>query len=355
LKTTISPTVSTRRHSITILAILLAAIAAAYGISRFRGSSFRWDLFLAAFRTLDPLWLTVAIVLIMFTYVGRALRWQVMMRPICPHPSFRNLLSATVIGFTAIVLFGRPGELVRPYLIAIKEKVPFSSQVATWLLERIYDLLVVLLIFGFALTQVQGDVATVGPGLQWVIRMGGYIVGGLCVLCLVILVMLRRFSVTMRRRLLDGLGFLPPRYFARAEQVITAFTGGVESTRNRYFISQVLFYTVLEWIVIAGCNICLFRAFPATAHFTIIENIVFIGFVSFGSAVQIPGVGGGMQVAAVLILTEFFGLSLEVATSLAILIWLTTYVAIVPVGLAMGLHEGLSWRNLKKLEAEANQ
>jgi uncharacterized protein (TIRG00374 family) len=355
LKTSTSPTVSTRRHALTIVAIILVVIAAAYGINRFRGSSFRWDLFLTAFRTLDPLWLSAAIILILLTYVGRALRWQVMMRPICPHPNFRNVLTATIIGFTAIVLFGRPGELVRPYLIAMKEKVPFSSQVATWLLERIYDLLIVLLIFGFALTQVQGDVATVGPGLQWVIRMGGYIVGGLCAICLVILVMLRRFSVTMRRRLLDGLAFLPPKYFARAEQVVTAFTGGMESTQNPYFISQVLFYTVLEWIVIAGCNICLFKAFPATAHFTVIDNIVFIGFVSFGSAVQIPGVGGGMQVAAVLILTEFFGLSLEVATGLAILIWLTTYVAIVPIGLALGLHEGLNWRNLKKLEAEANQ
>ena len=61
----------------------------------------------------------------------------------------RNLLSATVIGFTAITLFGRPGEFVRPYLIALKEKVPVTSQLAAWLLERIFDLLMALLLFGF--------------------------------------------------------------------------------------------------------------------------------------------------------------------------------------------------------------
>ncbi|HUS08044.1 MAG TPA: lysylphosphatidylglycerol synthase transmembrane domain-containing protein [Bryobacteraceae bacterium] len=338
-----------------MLVIIGFLIAAAFGLSRFRGSSFRWDLFLTTFRSLDLRWLTAAILLILLTYVGRALRWQVMIKPICPSPSFYNVLVSTVIGFTAIVLFGRPGELVRPYLIAIKEKVPFSSQVATWVLERIFDLLIVLLIFGFALTQVQSDAANLGPGLQWMIRTGGYIVGGLCALCLIILVMLRRFSDTMRRRMLDGLSFLPAKYYARAEQVVTAFTGGMESTRNPYFISQVLFYTVLEWIVIGACNVCLFKAFPATEHFTVMDNLVFMGFVSFGSAVQIPGVGGGMQVAAVLILTEFFGLSLEVATGLAILIWLTTYVTVVPWGLALGLHEGIGWRNLKKLEAEANQ
>ena len=47
-------------------------------------------------------------------------------------------------------LSGRPGELIRPYLIAVREKTPFSSQMAIWLLERIWDLLIVLAMFGFA-------------------------------------------------------------------------------------------------------------------------------------------------------------------------------------------------------------
>ena len=67
----------------------------------------------------------------------------------------RNLLSATMIGFTAITLFGRPGEFVRPYLIARKEQVPVTSQFAAWVLERIFDLLMALLLFAFALTRVQ--------------------------------------------------------------------------------------------------------------------------------------------------------------------------------------------------------
>ena len=38
-----------------------------------------------------------------------------------------------------MVILGRAGELVRPYLISLKEQVPFSSQMAAWLLERILD------------------------------------------------------------------------------------------------------------------------------------------------------------------------------------------------------------------------
>ena len=43
-----------------------------------------------------------------------------------------------------------------------------------------------------------------------------------------------------------------------------------------------------------------------------------MGFVSFGSIVQIPGIGGGMQVVSVLVLTELFGVRLELATAFAL-------------------------------------
>jgi hypothetical protein len=58
-------------------------------------------------------------------------------------------------------------------------------------------------------------------------------------------------------------------------------------------------------------------------------------------------------VVAVLVLTKIFGLSVELATSVAVLIWLVTFVVIVPFGVAVALHEGLSWRKLRELEREA--
>ena len=61
-------------------------------------------------------WVATASALGLLTYVGRALRWQVMLKPLTARSSFLNLMKATAIGFTAVVLFGRPGEFVRPYL-----------------------------------------------------------------------------------------------------------------------------------------------------------------------------------------------------------------------------------------------
>src|SRR5207302_8606416 len=50
-----------------------------------------------------------------------------------------KLIAPTIIGFTGISLLGRLGEMIRPYLIARKMDLSFSSQLAVWAVERIFD------------------------------------------------------------------------------------------------------------------------------------------------------------------------------------------------------------------------
>jgi hypothetical protein len=81
--------------------------------------------------------------------------------------------------------------------------------------------------------------------------------------------------------------------------------------------------------------------------------VILLGFVCFGSIVQLPGVGGGMQIVTVLMLTEFFGVSLEAASGIALVLWIISFVAIVPIGLVLAFREGIQWRNLRHIEPAA--
>jgi uncharacterized membrane protein YbhN (UPF0104 family) len=159
----------------------------------------------------------------------------------------------------------------------------------------------------------------------------------------------------MRQRLMDALGFLSQHHLDRASRFLQALVQGAESTRSTKSVILLLLYTLLEWALIAGCYMCISMAFGTALQFTVGDALTFIGFVSFGAVVQIPGIGGGMQVVAVLVLTKIFGVSVELATSIAVLIWLITSVAIVPFGLVAALHDGLTWRKLRELEREAAQ
>jgi uncharacterized protein (TIRG00374 family) len=318
-------------------------------VYRARTVGFAWTEFTATFVQVRWGWLLLSVPVILLTYVGRALRWSVMVRPLREKPSFWQILDATCIGFTAIVFFGRAGELVRPYLIAIREKLPFPTQLGAWLLERILDLLMVLVIFGAALSRISHTRAALGPTMKWVLEAGGTIIlltGGGCIL---FILLFRYMSDTMHRRIMGALEFLPESAHSRVEGLLGAFIQGMGSTRSGGYVVRLLAYSILEWAIITCCFICMFRAFAATEHFSLADVIVFIGVVSIGSAIQLPGIGGGMQVASILVLTEFFGLSLEVSTGIALVLWLVSFVVVVPVGLVLAFREGLNLRKLTRI------
>ena len=330
-------------------ALLVAATIAllVFAIYRWRTSGFDWSQFASALSHVDWSWILPGVALILATYVIRALRWEIMLRPLAKDPDLRRIFTATCIGFTAVVLFGRAGEPVRPYLIAKKENVSFSSQIAAWLVERILDLLMVLLLFGVALTQVSSSAIEPGPKTRVVLETGGYVVGFIGLGSLALLLALSQFRGRFLHRLLESIGFLPERLRGRLRDAIGAFEEGMQSMRRPSYTALLAIYTIVEWLVIAGGFYCICRAFPVTARLSVADILILLGFVAFGSAVQIPGIGGGMQVAAVVVLTEFFGVGLEAASGVALVLWVVMWVTIVPLGLALAFHEGIKFRNLK--------
>ena len=318
------------------------------------GPSFDWALFARTFNRLRWGWLVLSAVFAMASYYGRALRWAVLLRPLRPNASLWYLFEATAIGFTAVVLLGRPGEFVRPYLIARHEQVSLPSQLAAWMLERIYDLLMALLIFGFALSQVQRSDVVVSPALEWVFRTGGALAMGACVICLAVLVALRNYAPWIKQRLLDALAFLPEKPLKRFTRLVEAFVEGVESTRSTSAVLALIGYSVLEWVLIAGCFLCVFQAFGDIHHFGVLDVLILMGFVSFGAVVQLPGIGGGVQVVTVVVLREMFGVPLEMATSMALVLWIITFVVVVPVGMVLAVRQGVQWGKFRKLGKEVS-
>ena len=328
---------------------LLIVVLIAY---RTRGLSFRWNLLLATVEHLDWRWLVTSICLILLTNVGRALRWQLMLQPFGRPIGIWRLTSDTAIGLTAGVLLGRVGEVVRPYLIAIQTGLPFSSQAAAWLLERILDLFALLLLCGYALLRIPAYSWRLGPKIRDILLAGGGTLAAAGVICLVILLAFRDPSRRAQTRILDALTFIPEHYQQRVARILDAFSAGVACTRDQGSLTLLLVYTALEWAIIVASSFALFRGFPDTRNFGVTDVLVLLAFVTVGSLVQVPGIGGGAQAAAIVALTGIYGLPIEAASGIAILLWMVSSIAIVPFGLACAFHEGLNWSKLKLLSAK---
>ena len=333
-------------------ALVLILIVLLLFTFRWRHDKFDWALFSSTLLGMRRPWLLAAALLSLATYYGRALRWAVMIRGLNRQPNVWRLFSATAVGFTAIILFGRAGEFVRPYLISVKEKVSFSSQLAAWVIERICDLLAALLIFGSALALVGRSGAKVGPALQWVLQTGGYLAALIGVSCVLLFVALSRSSGGVEQRLFDALDFLPERWQGKIHGFVSAFSSGVECIRSLSGVLSLAAYTALEWGLIILVYVASFQAFPALAGLGLTDVLILLGFVAFGSLVQIPGIGGGVQLATILVLTEIFRVPLEVASGIALVNYILTFIVIAPIGVPLLVRDGLNWRKLKEMEGE---
>ena len=334
-----------------VFAVVILAIAAGGVVyRRWQESGFDWHQFAAIFSQMNWFWILITALLNLATYAGRTVRWAVMLRPLKVRPNYWNLFKATAIGFTAMILFGRPGELVRPYLVAAKEGVSFSSQMAAWFLERIYDLLAVALIFGLGLSQVRVTDAKLGPGLSWVLSTGGYVMAAIAAGCLLALSVFHRFYGLLQERATAVLSVLAEGPRLRAECILNAFLEGTKTSRDSKAVLNLVLCTSLVWLAIILGFLAVFQAFPATSGFSFMEVLILLGFVAFGGVVQIPGVGGGMQIATIIVLTEIFRLPLEPATGIAIVFWALNAAIIVPLGLSLALAEGLNWHSLRQIK-----
>src|SRR5215475_9587147 len=100
---------------------------------------FDWHRFWAATQNRHKFYLVAGIALVYADYFLRAVRWKIMLRPVCPEAKSADLVAPTMIGFAGLALLGRPGEFIRPYLIARKTNLSMASQLAVWTVERIFD------------------------------------------------------------------------------------------------------------------------------------------------------------------------------------------------------------------------
>ncbi len=93
------------------------------------------------------IWAIAPIPIVILSHWLRAMRWKTMLKPIFEPKSTFNLFSAVMIGYALNNLIARSGEFLRPYVVAKREKVSYTSLFATIIMERIIDVFTLLGLF----------------------------------------------------------------------------------------------------------------------------------------------------------------------------------------------------------------
>lgn len=332
-----------RRLATVAIFVFLSIVVCLVGL---RYSSFRWDRFFATLSQLDWGWLAGGASIALLSYFGRAARWKVMMLPASSR--LGGIFAATLIGFSAVVLLGRAGEVVRPLLIARREQSTIATQAAIWILERLFDLLAILVLFGVGLIEFNSFDLKSGSILAPVFRVGGAVVTVAAGAASAILYVLARHPTTCKEQILRALAFLPSRFFHKVERTLASFLRGACSISSPRVMLSSLVLTVVEWLLVLAAVWCFFQAHPAFRDFGLLDAAVYLGFVSVGNIVQLPGIGGGVQIVSVVVLTELFHTPVEIATGLSLLVWAGLALIVLPFGVPLAVAAHLKVSDIRR-------
>jgi glycosyltransferase 2 family protein len=325
--------------------LMTAGLFTVIGILIFRETSawrkFEWNIFYANARYIG-LGHAIATVILMYAgFLLRAVRWSIFLRPMKTVPA-KRLFGPTIVGFTGLSLLGRPGELVRPYMIGTKENLSISSQLAVLMLERIFDVAASgILILAAILTS--SDLLDL-PYMAQLRRGGSLLVGFVALLAVCSVLLARnseRFGVTLKRLLAPisrGLSY-------RAGEMANAFGAGLNVILDARSLAQIVALSFSIWLVIVLAILENLHAFGGLRRISLSQALLLLGFSLLGSLVQVPG-GGPQQVLTIAVLVNVFGVSPELAVSSTILGWITIFMAPVPVGLVLLRQERFSLRSL---------
>jgi glycosyltransferase 2 family protein len=322
-------------------------VVALFVLWKLRESHFDWNGFLTSFRRANWGRIGIAIGIIYSNYLIRAVRWSIFLRPAMvdgKRVPWWKLVGSQFIGFAGLAIFGRIGELIRPYLVARRTGLTFSSQIAVVTVERVFDLGAFAALFALNLL--------LSPNLNSLpyhdrFHTIGFVVAGMTVTIAAFVM-----AVRISGNLIAGLarrfiGMVSSSAGEAVAEKVLAFRAGLNVIARASDFAWVTMLSLLLWGSIALAYLEVMRAFPPPVHdLTLSHVVVLMGFSVVGSVVQLPGVGGGSQVGTISALTLLFGIPSDLAASAALMLWLVTFMCVIPAGLIFTRVERV---NLKEL------
>ena len=269
----------------------------------------------------------------------RAIRWRTILQPVAPNQPLGALWRSTAIGMMANNIFpARAGEIVRAYALTRQTEVPFATSIASLAVDRLFDMLVLLLlgVAAFIDPAFPREAHVAGQSLGDIAR-GSVVLIALMFVALYALVffpkqLVRAFELFARR--------ISPALEERGKLVLIKFSEGLSVLRSPGRFASVLAWTLAHWLLNAVGFWLGFKAVGLTLPFSaalFLQTLIALG-VALPSA---PGFFGVFEKFATVGLA-IYGVGATQATSWAIGFHILSFIPITIIGLwyfiRLGLH-----------------
>lgn len=293
-------------------------------------------------------WLLPGVAVYFVAVWARTWRWDYMLRPL-KHIPLARLFPVVVIGYMGNNIYPfRAGEVLRSYVLRQREEVTMGASLATVIVERVFDGLVMLVFVFLAL------LFTPIPGDDGSIR-------GIVITASIL------FFVAMV--IFFGLAAMPERFFALAEwfsdkflpdrvkrpllDFLQRFLTGLESLRSFQNVLMIFFTSVIIWLLETVKYWFVMHAFNFEVSFFAL--MLMNGIVNLATTLpSAPGYVGTFDGPGIAVLT-LYGIEQGLATAYTLVLHAALWLPITLLGGFYMIQQGLGWADFGRAVQVAEQ
>lgn len=294
------------------------------------------------------IWLLPGVAVYFIGVWVRAWRWHYLLGPIKKIPT-RTMFPITTIGYMGNNIYpARAGEVLRAVILKRKESVSVSASLATIIVERIFDG-VVMLAFVFVNLPELAEL-TVDSGFVGNIQQVAVIGTGVFLGALVIFLLAAMFpQVTARVGLWGIEHFMPKRFHTRIIGIMNKFLTGLASLRSPFNVLMVFFTSVVIWLLETGKYWFVMHAFPFEVSFFAL--MLMNGIVNLATTIpSAPGYIGTFDAPGIAVLTAY-GVDQAIAAGYTLVLHVALWLPITLLGAYYLTREGIKWSDSLREEA----
>ena len=302
-----------------------------------------------SFRKLHYSYLLMVVFFLVLLYWARALRWRMLIAPLKTVKT-SELYSPLMVGFMASVLPARIGEIVRAYLLHKNLQLTFASSLATILVERMFDLTFLLLLFAWLLVFQSGifdsGITTSGLSVKDIAFNFGVVsvilIAGLMVF-IYLLIHQKSRAVAVVRWCLKP---FPQRWKEKVDHLVESFSEGLAVVKDMKGLMIIGLTTLLIWALIAGTYYPFYWAYDLQDKSLSSLVLLVVMVCILITVLPTPAFVGSFNLGVLIALHHILHESEEAAVSLGWVAWAMNFLVIFLGGFYFILRDRISVRQL---------
>ena len=263
-------------------------------------------------------WLFLGLFIAIISHIIRALRWNLLINSLNYKTRLSSTFFAVMIGYMANTAVPRMGEFARCGVLSKKEKIPFNALFGTVISERVFDLIVlvvvIFLVVIFQLDLVSGFlVKYFGPLVEKIFSN----ITGIAIFAAVILTILGGilYLVWIFQSKIKILPAYKP-----IREFIDGLWNGIKTIKNLKQKWLFLFYTGIIWTLYATMTYVPFMMLDETSRLSMLDGLTLMAIGSLGIVAPVPGGIGAYHYIIKVTLTELYAVEANAAMSYATIV-----------------------------------